>query len=57
MTLGKFGPDARSKKHSLFNEISAEQMRSYTPQQIAVVLSQREDVSPSPTTALLDSLS
>ncbi|KAK4138151.1 hypothetical protein BT67DRAFT_368959 [Trichocladium antarcticum] len=44
MTLGKFGPDARSRKLSLFSEMSAEQMHTYTPQQIATVLAQRENV-------------
>lgn len=52
MTLGKFGPDARSRKLSLLNEMSAEQMHTYTPQQIATVLTQRENVSP-PSTAVL----
>ncbi|KAL2020381.1 hypothetical protein VTK56DRAFT_8510 [Thermocarpiscus australiensis] len=44
MTLGKFGPDARSQQYSLLKEMSVEQMRSYTPQQLTLLLSQRENV-------------
>ncbi|KXX79820.1 hypothetical protein MMYC01_203326 [Madurella mycetomatis] len=44
MTLGKFGADARSKKYSLLNEMSKEQMCSYTPQQLNLLLSQRDHV-------------
>ncbi|KAK4114964.1 hypothetical protein N656DRAFT_703605 [Canariomyces notabilis] len=44
MTLGKFGADARSEKYSLLKEMSEEQLCSYTPQQLSVLLSQRENV-------------
>ncbi|KAK4232178.1 hypothetical protein QBC38DRAFT_439473 [Podospora fimiseda] len=44
MTLGKYGPDVRCRKNSFLNEISVEQMQSYTPQQIARILSQRDHV-------------
>ncbi|KAK4152665.1 hypothetical protein C8A00DRAFT_34644 [Chaetomidium leptoderma] len=44
MSLGKFGADARSKKNSLLNEMSAEQLSSYTAEQLDTLLSQRESV-------------
>ncbi|AEO69557.1 uncharacterized protein THITE_2012147, partial [Thermothielavioides terrestris NRRL 8126] len=46
MTLGKFGADARSNPHNLFNELTPEQLASYTPEQLAILVSQRENVSP-----------
>ncbi|SPQ26079.1 2a88e24e-5101-4d22-8a93-ce1ee90c4278 [Thermothielavioides terrestris] len=44
MTLGKFGADARSNPHNLFNELTPEQLASYTPEQLAILVSQRENV-------------
>ncbi|KAL2262109.1 hypothetical protein VTK26DRAFT_2434 [Humicola hyalothermophila] len=44
MSLGLFGPDARSHPASFFDEVTTEQMRSYTASQLATVLSQRENV-------------
>lgn len=45
MTLGKFGAVARGEKLSLLNEMTQEQMSSYTPQQLRVLLLQREKVA------------
>ncbi|KAK3400963.1 hypothetical protein B0T20DRAFT_347316 [Sordaria brevicollis] len=44
MTLGKHGPDVRREDYSFLNEITPEQMASYTPSQIRKILSQRENV-------------
>ena len=44
MSLGKYGPDKRSAKNSFLYEISPEQMASYTPAQLAEILSQRDHV-------------
>ncbi|KAK4237288.1 hypothetical protein C8A03DRAFT_16167 [Achaetomium macrosporum] len=44
MTLGKFGPESRRKQHSFLNEVTPEQMSSYTLQQLALILEQRENV-------------
>jgi len=49
MSLGKHGPDARRKQYSFLNEITPEQMASYTPDQLADILEQRENVSNNPT--------
>ena len=45
MSLGKHGPDKRSAKNSFLYEISPEQMASYTPAQLAEILSQRDHVN------------
>ncbi|KAK4186620.1 hypothetical protein QBC35DRAFT_453098 [Podospora australis] len=44
MSLGKFGADARSRKNNLLHEISQEQLWSYTPLQLALLLAQRDNV-------------
>lgn len=44
MSLGNRGPDARSDKFSFLKEITSEEMQSYTPDQIATILGQRENV-------------
>jgi len=44
MSLGKWGPDKRQDKYSVLHEMTQEQMQSYTPQQIATLLAQREKV-------------
>ena len=44
MTLGRYGPAARWEKYSFLKEITQEQMCTYTPEQIATILSQRDDV-------------
>ncbi|KAK3356898.1 hypothetical protein B0T25DRAFT_537672 [Lasiosphaeria hispida] len=44
MSLGKCGPDVRREKYSFLNEVTSEQLQSYTPAQLAIVLSQRDNV-------------
>ncbi len=44
MSLGRSGPDKRAERNSFLREISAEQMASYTPAQLATILSQRDGV-------------
>jgi len=44
MSLGKFGPDARAEKYSFLKEITTEQLYTYTPPQVAKILSQRDNV-------------
>ncbi|KAL2136352.1 hypothetical protein VTI74DRAFT_4184 [Chaetomium olivicolor] len=44
MTLGLFGPDARSQPYSLLHEMSREELSSYTGPQLAWRLSQRDHV-------------
>ncbi len=46
MSLGKYGPDMRCRKNSFLHEITQEQMKFYTPAQVAVILAQRDNVSP-----------
>ncbi|OIW34111.1 hypothetical protein CONLIGDRAFT_557246, partial [Coniochaeta ligniaria NRRL 30616] len=46
MSLGKWGPDKRHDKYSVLREMTQEQMQSYTPDQIATLLAQRENVPP-----------
>jgi hypothetical protein len=48
MSLGKFGPDRRSKEDNILDEMSPEQFCSYTPEQLDTLLSQRENVSQPP---------
>jgi hypothetical protein len=45
MSLGQWGPDKRQDKYSVLREMSQEQMQTYTPQQLATILTQRENVS------------
>jgi hypothetical protein len=45
MSLGKFGPDRRSGEDSILDEMSPEQLCSYTPEQLDILLSQRENAS------------
>lgn len=45
MSLGKWGPDKRQDQYSVLHEMTQEQMQSYTPDQIATLLAQRENVS------------
>ncbi|KAK0637371.1 hypothetical protein B0T17DRAFT_628210 [Bombardia bombarda] len=42
MTLGKYGADVRIQKYAFLKEITPEQLASYTPDQIAVILAQRD---------------
>lgn len=44
MTLGKYGPDARADKYSFLREITNEQLRTYTPDQLVTILLQRDNV-------------
>ncbi|KAK4043302.1 hypothetical protein C8A01DRAFT_13192, partial [Parachaetomium inaequale] len=44
MTLGKFGADARSDALNVIAEMSAEQLSSYTPEQLSILISQRKNV-------------
>ncbi|KAK0711698.1 hypothetical protein B0H67DRAFT_647047 [Lasiosphaeris hirsuta] len=44
MSLGKCGPDVRLGKYSFLNEVTPEQLQSYSPAQLAIVLSQRDNV-------------
>ncbi|KAK3301648.1 uncharacterized protein B0T15DRAFT_405376 [Chaetomium strumarium] len=44
MTLGRFGPDARRKQHSFLNEITPEEITSYTLEQLSTILEQRKNV-------------
>ncbi|KAK4177261.1 hypothetical protein QBC36DRAFT_372003 [Triangularia setosa] len=44
MSLGKHGAEARSEKYSFLDEISLEQLCSYTPEELKEVLSQRDHV-------------
>ncbi|KAK5653155.1 hypothetical protein OQA88_9254 [Cercophora sp. LCS_1] len=44
MTLGKYGPDARSHTYNLFKEMTEGQLRSYTPAQLTRLLEQRDHV-------------
>ncbi|KAK4200519.1 hypothetical protein QBC40DRAFT_173632 [Triangularia verruculosa] len=44
MSLGKHGQEARSEKYSFLDEISHEQLCSYTPAELKEVLKQRDDV-------------
>jgi hypothetical protein len=44
MSLGKFGPDRRADPYALLQEMTPQQMRTYTPEQIATLLRQREEV-------------
>ena len=45
MSLGKFGPDKRTQKYSFLKEITTEQLHSYTPSQLHMILSQRDHVA------------
>lgn len=45
MNLGKFGPDMRTQKYSFLNEITTDQLHTYTPSQVALILSQRDHVA------------
>lgn len=42
---GSRGPERRANRFSFFEEITAEQMSSYSPAQIATILKQKETVS------------
>ncbi|KAH6625073.1 hypothetical protein B0J18DRAFT_201632 [Chaetomium sp. MPI-SDFR-AT-0129] len=44
MSLGKFGPDVRSEALSVMTEKSLEQRKSYTPEQVYTLITQRENV-------------
>ena len=44
MSLGKHGPDVRHEDYSFLQEVTPEQMVSYTPEQIHRILNQRENV-------------
>jgi hypothetical protein len=44
MSLGRFGPDKRADPYALLREMTEEEMRMYTPGQIATLLWQRDKV-------------
>ncbi|KAK0723026.1 hypothetical protein B0T26DRAFT_603361, partial [Lasiosphaeria miniovina] len=44
MSLGKHGADARSDRYSVLREMTAEQLHTYTPEQLITVMQQRESV-------------
>ncbi|KAK3313748.1 hypothetical protein B0H66DRAFT_359793 [Apodospora peruviana] len=44
MTLGKYGPDIRREPGAFFNEITPEQLSSYTRDQVDTILEQRANV-------------
>ena len=39
------GPEARADKYSVLNEMTPEQLKTYSPDQIVTLLKQRENVS------------
>ena len=44
MSLGKHGPDVRFDKYNFLREVTPETLQSYSPDQVAFLLSQRENV-------------
>ncbi|KAK0623652.1 hypothetical protein B0T14DRAFT_186834 [Immersiella caudata] len=44
MSLGKFGADRRYKKYSFLTEITEDQLHTYTPAQLGIVMTQRDNV-------------
>jgi hypothetical protein len=49
MSLGRFGPDRWSKSSDVLDEMSPAQKASYTPEQLAILTAQRENVRSSST--------
>lgn len=44
MTLGKYGANLRTRRYAFLKEITASQLATYTPDQLATILTQRDHV-------------
>ncbi|KAM7192798.1 hypothetical protein V8F20_008723, partial [Naviculisporaceae sp. PSN 640] len=44
MTLGKYGPNLRTRKYAFLKEITASQLSTYTPEQLGTILEQRDNL-------------